>query len=49
MINAIYLLQLGFRLVAVVGKLLQFKQKRYSKIHKEKQYATQYKNTEYTK
>ena len=44
----IYLLQLGFHPVAVVGKRVQ-KQERDSSIHKEKQYTKQYKRTEYTK
>jgi hypothetical protein len=42
-----YVLQLGFHPVAVVGRLVQ-KQERDSYIQKEKQYTKQYKNTEYT-
>ena len=41
----IYLLQLGFQPVAAVGKLVQT-QERDSYIQKDKQYTTQYKNTE---
>ena len=48
MIYHIYLLKMGFHLVAVVGKLVQ-KQERNSYKQNEKQYAKQYKNTEYTK
>ena len=44
----IYLLQLGFHPVAVVGKLAQ-KWDRDSYIQKQKQYRKQYKNMEYTK
>jgi hypothetical protein len=44
----IYLLQLGFHAVAVVGKLVQ-KYERDSYMQKEKQHTKQYKNTEYTK
>ena len=44
----IYLLQLGFHPVAVVGKLLQ-NWERDSYVQKEKQYTKQYKNTKYTK
>jgi hypothetical protein len=45
----IYLLQLGFDPVAVVGKLVQKTGKRLSYVQKEKQYTKQYKYTEYTK
>jgi hypothetical protein len=45
---AVCLLRLGFRLVAVFGRLVQI-QGRGSCIQKQKQYAEQYKNTEYTK
>ena len=48
LIYDIYLLQLGFHPVAVVGKLVQ-KWDRDSYIQKQKQYRKQYKNTEYTK
>ena len=44
----VYLLQMGFHPVAVVGKLVQ-KYERNSCIQKEKQYTKKYKNTEYTK
>jgi hypothetical protein len=43
-----YLLQLGFQPVAMVGKLLQNKEKD-SCIQEEKQHTKEYKNTEYTK
>jgi len=42
----IYLLQLGFYPVAVVGNLYK---NRTQTAQKEKQYTKQYKNTEYTK
>ena len=48
MIWYIYLPQLGFHPVAVVGKLAQ-KEERESYIQKEKQNTKQHKNTEYTK
>jgi hypothetical protein len=48
MMYDIYSLQLGFHLVAVVGKLVQ-KWEREGCIQKEKQYTKQYKSTEYTK
>ena len=44
----IYLLQLGYHPVTVVGRLVQ-KSERDSYIRNEKQYTKQYKNTEYTK
>jgi len=45
MIYDIYVLQLGFQPVAVVGRLVQ---KRKQTAQKGKQYTQQYKNTEYT-
>jgi len=44
----IYLLHLGFHLVAVVGRLVQYKNRKET-AQKKKQYTKQYKNTEYTK
>jgi hypothetical protein len=44
----IYLLQLGFRPMTVVGKLVK-KGKRQLYTQKEKLYTKQYENTEYTK
>jgi hypothetical protein len=44
----IYLLQLGFHPVAVVGNFVQ-KQETDSYIQKKKQYTKQYENKEYTK
>jgi hypothetical protein len=41
----VYLLQLGFHPVAVVGKIVQ----KQDTAQKEKQYTKQYKNTEYAK
>jgi len=44
----IYLLQVGFRPLAVVGKIVQ-KQAGDSYVRKEKKYAKQHGNTGYTK
>jgi hypothetical protein len=44
----IYLLQLGFHPVAVVGRLVQ-KEERDSYLQKEEKFTKQYRSTEYTK